>query len=372
MKQIYNSKKDCCGCTACYNSCPKNAISMLADSEGFLYPFIDETLCINCGICKNVCPLIKEDNFKNDKEPTFYVAKHKDTSVLSNSTSGGAFTAISDVILKENGLIYGVDFDDDFNIIHTKATNENERNRMRFSKYAQSTMNSIFKDVKADLISGKKVLFTGTPCQIAGLRSFIGNNIISKNLYTCDLICHSVPSPLIWKEYKSLLEKEHSNNLVEVFFRTKQVDWRRENSNKGFTYKIAGDSNYYTDNRFYQLFFNEMTIMRPSCENCPYTDIHRVSDITIADYWGIEKYDTAWYDTKGVSLISVSTEKGHQLLNEAFNFLHIEERNKIEALTEQNRLTSPVKYPNTRADFWDTYHNYGFEYISNYLKNNYK
>lgn len=372
MIEVYNEKINCCGCSACYNICPKNAISMIDDEEGFSYPVIDENLCIDCGFCQNTCPLLKDDNCKNSQEPEFYVAKHKDIDVLLSSTSGGAFTALSDIILNEGGVIYGVDFDAEFNIIHKRAHTHAQRNSMRFSKYAQSNLNSIFADIKRDLILGKKVLFTGTPCQTAGLKSFIGTGSISSNLYTCDLICHSIPSPLIWSEYRNLLEKEHNSKLEEVYFRTKNVAWCRENSNKGFTYKVQGDDNYYTDDRFYQLFFGEMTIMRPSCEYCPYTDIHRASDITIADYWGIEKYSSEWYDSRGVSVILVSTPKGRELLNKTSSELSFEKRPRSEQLTEQKRLSTPPIYPENRSLFWKDYRKFGFQYISDFLKEKYK
>lgn len=372
MNFVYNDKNSCSGCTDCYNRCPQKAILMVADSDGFKYPTINKQVCNDCGLCSKHCSFVNANALKNTQEPTFYVAKHISSSVLEKSTSGGAFTALSDVVLKENGVIYGADFDKAYNILHKRGTSEKERDAMRVSKYAQSDMADIFKEVRSDLKQGKAVLFTGTPCQTAGLKSYIGTGEISKNLYLCDLICHSIPSPLIWQSYRELLEKEGGKRVSEVYFRSKTTDWSRGNSNRGFVYKLEGEEEYKTDNRFYQLFFGEGWIMRPSCEKCPFTDIHRVSDITIADYWGIEKYSEEWYDKKGVSVIITSTPKGQELLQKAKKGLKLEQRDKSEQVTEQKRLSEPSVFPKTRENSWQEFREKGFEYISDKLKEKYK
>ncbi|MDU1444058.1 MAG: Coenzyme F420 hydrogenase/dehydrogenase, beta subunit C-terminal domain [Clostridium cochlearium] len=368
MKIIFNVKEKCCGCSACYNICPKQAIFMKPDEEGFLYPVIDEVLCVKCGKCTKVCPLITSGNYKRDFIPEFFVAQHKSENVLMESTSGGAFTAISDHILSEGGIIYGAHYDQEFNVIHGRAENVKQRNKMRVSKYVQSNLGDIFQQVKADLINGNIVLFTGTPCQIAGLRGFIGNFSLLKNLYLCDLICYGIPSPRVWDDYKNILEKEYGGKLVDVKFRSKIVEWNRENSNKSFMFKTSNSEAIYSDDRFYKLFFGEKTIMRPSCEACPYTDIHRVSDITIADYWGIEKYAPEWKDPKGVSLIMTNTKKGEELLIKCSDTLKYEKRPKEEALVEQQRLREPVKFAKNRKKFWKDYKKLGLDYLLKQLK----
>lgn len=363
MERVYSTKENCSGCSACYNICPTKAITMKPDEEGFLYPVIDEGLCIDCYSCVNVCPLITEGNNKEKTTPDFYVAKHKSEKVLMNSTSGGAFTAISDVILGLGGVIYGVDYDDEFKVLHRRAENHEGRNRFRISKYVQSNLEDIFTQIKKDLEDGRKVLFTGTPCQAAGLRGFIGDSKLTENLYVCDLICHSIPSPIIWEDYKKLLEKEHGGKLTSVQFRSKIIDWTRENSNKSFLYTTSGSEEIHNDERFYKLFFGLKTITRPSCSECRFTDIHRASDITIADYWGIEKYAPEWMDTKGVSVILVNNEKGADLLEKCSEGLFYEKRAKEESLTEQQRLREPVQFPENRAEFWEDYKKHGFEHI---------
>lgn len=364
MDKVYVDKKHCCGCTACYSICPCKAINMEADKEGFLYPHINQDKCIDCKACVNVCMYNCKVDYKNKGNSLFYVAKHKSHEVLMNSTSGGAFTAISDAILAMNGVIYGVGFDGNYKTLHKRAKNAIERDEFRISKYSQSDMNTIYEQVKSDLQNNIPVLFTGTPCQNAGLKAFIKNNKLRQNLYLCDVICHSIPSPLIWSEYIKLLEKEHGDKISAVQFRSKIVKWSRENSNKSFIYFLKNKrETYYTDERFYKLFFDKQSIMRPSCENCLFTDVKRVSDITIADYWGIEKYSPEWMDSKGVSLIMLNSVKGNELLDKASKDIDFEERESKEAITEQKRLSEPIKFPKDRDEFWNDYNQFGFEYI---------
>ncbi|MHC1745696.1 MAG: Coenzyme F420 hydrogenase/dehydrogenase, beta subunit C-terminal domain [Negativicutes bacterium] len=363
MKSVYLTKEDCCGCSACYNVCAKQAITMKADEEGFLYPEIDQIRCIDCGRCIQICPLIHDGNYKNDHTPRFYVARHKSQEVLRQSTSGGAFTAISDDILRQNGVVYGVDYDAGFHVLHQRAETAEQRDRMRISKYVQSDIGDIYAQIKDDLRNGRMVLFTGTPCQAAGLRGFMNNSPLMDRLYICDLICHSIPSPLIWEEYKLLLEREKGGKLVSVQFRSKKDGWSRGNSNKGFLFSTDKSPAIHEDDRFYQLFFKVGTITRPSCSQCRFTDIHRVSDLTIADYFGIEKYSPEWFDPLGVSLILVNSQKGASLFDQCRQDLHAEERPKEEALNEQKRLSKSSQSPGKRSIFWEEFRRFGFEYV---------
>lgn len=362
MISVFSNREDCCGCGACEQICSQNAIAMSPDEEGFLYPNISQLLCVDCGRCIEICPFAHEGNYKESDIPRFYVARHNSKEVLRLSTSGGAFTAISDVILGQNGVIYGVDYDEDFRILHQRADTSEQRDRMRISKYVQSDMGNTFTQIKADLQDGYKILFTGTPCQAAGLRAVMGNSPLMERLYICDLICHSIPSPLIWEEYKWLLEKENGGKLASVQFRSKRDVWSRANSNRGFLFTTEKSPEVKEDDRFYQLFFKVGAITRPSCSQCRFTDVHRVSDLTIADYWGIEKYSPEWFDPLGVSLILVNSSKGAALLNQCQDLL-VEERPKEESLYEQKRLSEPSQFPEDRSLFWDNYRRFGFEYV---------
>ncbi|WP_338133629.1 Coenzyme F420 hydrogenase/dehydrogenase, beta subunit C-terminal domain [Clostridium tetani] len=367
MESIFSRKENCCGCSACYNTCPKKAISMESDEEGFLYPVIEKSLCVDCGKCIKICPLIQSGNYKHNSIPEFFVARHRSEEVLMRSTSGGAFTAISDEILRQGGVVYGADYDHEFRVMHKRAENEEQRNRMRVSKYVQSNLGDIFQQVKADLTNQKIVLFTGTPCQIAGLRGFIGDSPLVKNLYLCDLICYGIPSPLIWDDYKNILEKEYGGKLVNVKFRSKLIGWSRKKSNESFLFKTSNSESFHHDGRFYQLFFGKKTIIRPSCGECPYTNIHRSSDITIADYWGIEKYALQWMNAKGVSLIMTNTPKGEELLMKCSDTIKYEKRAKEESLAEQQRLSGPIEFPEDRKEFWEQYQKFGLGHLLDQL-----
>lgn len=198
-------KQDCCGCTACSNVCSKNAIKMVADAEGFLYPKINADLCNNCGLCEKVCPIINKVNETVTKQHG-YVVQNKDSKVLKESTSGGAFTAIAEYVIKKGGIVFGAAFDNDFRVIHTSAESVSDLRKFRNSKYVQSDPNDTFRQVRSILKTGRLVCYSGTPCQIEGLKSFLINDY--ENLITIDVVCHAAPSPLIWEKYKSLFTDE--------------------------------------------------------------------------------------------------------------------------------------------------------------------
>lgn len=221
MIKIENPE-DCCGCTACASICAHNAISMKPDALGFLYPVVDENKCINCGLCEKVCQFnVNYDTSLNLSQPDVYGARHKDMKEVETSRSGAAFIALSDWILKHGGAIYGAGYVDHFRVVHKRATNKEERDEFKGSKYVQSDLNGVFKQVKQDLKNGMIVLFSGTPCQTAGLSSFIGKKL-RENLYLVDIVCHGVPSPYIWRDYLNYLEEKQGDEIVWVDFRDKQ------------------------------------------------------------------------------------------------------------------------------------------------------
>lgn len=223
MIQI-TDKSQCCGCTACASICAHDAITMQPDALGFLYPVVDKDKCVDCGLCEKVCAFNDHyDTSLNLPQPDAYAARHKDITKLRYSRSGAAFVAFSDYILGKGGVIYGAGYKGHFVVVHKRATTREERDAFRGSKYVQSDMTGVFRNVKNDLKAGKLVLFSGTPCQTAGLKSYIGNQL-SQNLILIDIICHSVPAPQIWKDYLAYVERKCKSRVVSLEFRDKSIE----------------------------------------------------------------------------------------------------------------------------------------------------
>lgn len=358
---IFGEKNLCCGCTACCNACPKNAITMKADEKGFYYPSVDEELCVNCGICKNVCDFQKsrqEEHIDLDDNKVFAV-KHKDFSERISSRSGGAFMAFCDYILERNGVIYGAAFDENLKVKHIRAENKSQVNRLKGSKYVQSDMGNTFSMVKNDLKGGKYVLFSGTPCQTAGLKSFL-KKIDTEKLIICDIVCHGAPSPLFYEDYLKYLEKKCGSAVTEFNFRDKFFGWAPHI--ESYVTKKKYFSNIYTD-----LFYKHI-MFRPSCEKCRYTNFNRPSDITLADFWGIDKAVSGFNDNKGVSLIIVNTKKGQRIIEEVNSKLEIRESNKDDCL--QPNLQHPTVFSRKTDEFWKDYNSGGIEFVMNKYGNN--
>lgn len=348
---------DCCGCSACASICSHNAITMKPDLLGFLYPEVDLLKCTNCGLCEKICAFNKYyDTSSNFNEPFAYAARHKDINEIETSRSGAAFVAISDYILEHNGVIYGVGFSDNFKVIHKRATTKEERNEFKGSKYVQSDINSIFIQVKNDLKNGLWVLFSGTPCQTAGLNSFIGEKLRDK-LILIDIVCHGVPSPYIWRDYLIFIEHKYKDKITCVDFRNKKLfGWSAHY--ESFKLHNAGIK---TSNSF-AFLFNKNIILRKSCEVCPYTNLKRPSDITIADFWGWEKVVPDFnYDNNGVSLILINTQKGMNI------FKFIQNKMNLKAVDINNCLQYNLKSPtiaNPKRDTFELdYKRKGFKYI---------
>lgn len=358
MMLLYERKEECCGCTACMSICPKEAITMIADEEGFLYPGINQELCIECDLCKLVCPF--GDNYRtsgNYDQPLVYAAKHRDDDVRMNSSSGGMFTAISDYILDIDGVIYGAAFDDNFVVRHQKAGTAQERNKFRGSKYVQSNLVGVFGDIKNELKKGRTVLFTGTPCQNAGLRSYLNKNYF--NLYLCDIVCHGTPSPLLWQEHISFLEKRGKSRIIQYLFRFKEAGWRGYNL---YTLYDNGKSKLNTpDVMTYANIFRSDLALRPACHNCKFCNFFRPSDITIGDFWGIEKRMPDFDDNIGTSLVLINSSKGQELFNKISKDLYCRESNTTDCL--QHNLHTPSQPSPLRDKFWKDYKSKGFEYV---------
>lgn len=350
---------DCCGCSACASICNNKAISMVPDGLGFLYPKVDKEKCTDCGLCEKVCSF--NDNYDTSLNlPSLiaYGVRHKNVEEVCYSRSGAAFVAISDYVLEKGGVVYGAVFDDEFRVIHKRATNKEQRNEFRGSKYVQSDLNSTLIQVKEDLKSGKDVLFSGTPCQTSAVNSFVGKNL-KKNLILVDIVCHGTPSPYIWRDYLKYIEKEEGLKIIKANFRDKKLfGWAAHR--ESFTFENKQTKSY----RIFTKLFYQHIMFRDSCGSCHFCNLRRPSDLTLADFWGWEKQSPSFNsDDKGVSLLFVNTEKGELIFNKIKRDL-ICVNASPDAYLQHNMQKPSIIHP-MRSKFAKDYCSKGFEYILN-------
>lgn len=344
--QIEN-KTNCTGCGACYNVCPVNAITMQGDTYGFYKPVIDKSKCTNCGLCEKICPL---DNYKSkNNEPKAFALINKDQTTRLKCASGAAFAAFAKLILEQNGITYGVIWNDDIVAVHSRAENIEQLERMYSSKYVQANTLDTFKQVKTDLENGKLILYSGTPCQITGLKSYLKQDY--ENLVTIDLICHGVPSPLILEKYKQeFLKNKPDEKIININFRSKKRGW-------GAFYTLIINTNkkeYCIDglNSSYLKAFSNLSL-NTSCVNCQFNKIPRVADITIGDFWGVDEYDESLNDKKGLSIILINNEKGQNLLNKIQTSCKLQEVPLEVAIKRNPNIYSSSKAHKNREEFLD-------------------
>ena len=361
--KIFNNKSECCGCMACVDSCPKNAIKVKYDYQGFLYPRIDQKLCVECGKCKTVCAFQNgmSDNMSCEKE--VYACKHKNDDERKNSSSGGIYTAISDYILKSGGVVYGAAYESKNKVVHIRCTTEEQRNLTRGSKYVQSDMQGVYGKIKEDLADGKKVLFTGTPCQCAQVKKLMRN---FENLYLVDIICHGVPSPRIFEEHISYIEKESKKQVKEFLFRAKSDVRIGKNQ---YSSVIFDDQSKDTSSAYIQVFFNifnENKILRPGCFRCKYANKNRMGDVTIGDFWGVEKVFPEFDDRNGISAVIANTQKGKELLKEIAQNIETIETDYDTVSKHNPNLLRPSKVPDRNWIFWSMYLFGGYKKLIHY------
>lgn len=302
-------ENECTGCGACFNKCPVPAIQMVENSEGFLFPHINESTCIHCGQCLAVCPVHKVE-YQNLNEPECYAACAND-DIRMDSSSGGIFTLAAQYILDQNGYVCGAAYTDNFEKVeHILISDESELSCLRGSKYVQSDMGQNYRKIQEILKDGKLVLFTGCPCQVAGLYKFLGHEY--DNLFTIDLVCHGVPSPKVFRRFVQQRKKEYGP-IKYLSFRDKRAyGWTVStliNFDNGETYK-----KYRTDSSYMKSFL-ELMSLRKSCGNCPFAHIPRMGDLTIADFWNIDKYNKEYDDKKGTSMVLINNERGRHLFD---------------------------------------------------------
>ena len=348
----------CTGCFACSAICPKGAIKQTC-KKGCYYPVIDEYLCVNCGLCSKVCEGAK-------KNPLFgarnYIGLYCGSDeIRKESTSGGAFSMIAMRYLQSDGVVYGAAFSEDFSVKHIRCTDYNTLQRIRKSKYVQSDVSDVYEQITGDLLSGKDVLFSGMACQCSGLKSYLQTKgIDDTGVLYIDLICHGVPSPVIWKEYINYRAEERHKNIKNIVFRDKTKSW------KDFKLLVEyedGKIRTFRQNEDYWLvlFFHNL-ILRESCYTCRYARAERVGDITLGDYWGVWEFSPEMYDDNGTSMILVNTEKGKAYVDgilESAKYVYL---NKEQAIKHQNNLKHPSAKDKRSDGFWADYSEKGMEY----------
>lgn len=344
-------KSKCTGCTACANSCPQKCITMIQDEEGFYYPKINIERCIDCGLCDKICENTNEFDAANDVN--FFVARDKRIDVLRNSTSGGVYTSMMEYVLTNGGVVYGVILDENKIVKFVRVDDINNANFKKIpgSKYVKSMIHDIFNKVKNDLNLGKKVLFSGTPCQVAGLISFLRKKY--ENLITVDLVCHGTPSPLLWEKYVNFMEYRYSSEIVDVKFRNKTYGYHHGT----MMIKFKNGKIYYGSARtdlFLKCFFSDLC-SRPSCYDCKYKRINRLSDITIFDSWHASEINNKIIDDdKGYTNVITQNYKGYLFLKELDDKLDLYESDLHKGVELDGiMINNSVKWTKDRQVFFN-------------------
>lgn len=312
MIQIHN-KVDCCGCNACGDICGKNAITFKTDNEGFWYPHVDRNLCVDCGLCDKVCPIQnKANHVKRYTEPIVFAAYTKDEVIRLDSTSGGIHSMLALKMYENNAYVGGAVYNPDHTVSQIVDDNPERLSDIRSSKYLQSNAEGVYKDIRSLLIKGKNVFFCGCPCQIHALYNYLGKNY--DNLVTCDFICRGVNSPKVFLKYMEMLEKQFGSCATEIKFKNKKWGWHNFSLRVNFK-----NGKEYCKDRYHDLFFigylQAGNFTRPSCYECHFKGFPQKADITLADFWGIEKIDPSMDQDKGTSLVMVNSDKGKELFD---------------------------------------------------------
>ena len=345
-------KNHCCGCGACSQVCPKNAITMKPNLQGFLYPSVDRKKCIQCGKCIHYCSFNRNEKKETiSAYPSFYALKHNDENVRLNSRSGGAFTALTNRILEENGVVYGCDLINNRVVKHVRVETKSDRDRLRSSKYIQSDITNLFKQIKEDLIAEKKVIFVGTACQVAAVKSYL-RSVNTQNLLLIDIVCHGVGSPVFWNDYLNNVEKKFNKKIKKAEFRNKRDLWWKANI----------ETFYFTDEQYngelFKKYYVSHLIMRNDCASCPYKSMSRTGDITLGDCWGISDAYPEFDDNKGVSLVLINNEKGETFFDQISNISLI--KVDFSKLVQQSPLFCNWILPAKYKSFWRYYKNHNF------------
>lgn len=347
---------NCTGCQLCHDICPVNAIEFVENEKGFKYPKIKDN-CINCGLCKKNCPV--NNVLNNHFNQVYYACWNKDDVQRNESSSGGVFYLLAEYILNQGGIVVGVSWTSKSTVHHIVIDNIDKLYLLQKSKYVQSNTKGIFKYVKKALVNGKKVLFSGTPCQVAALKMYLNNDQL-KNIILIDVICHGVPNERVLRDYLDYLSDYNGKSVRNVDFRYKKKKW------KLFKVKVTfedGTTNYYdTDKDSYFILFNKNYILRDSCYHCKYAQMERYSDITLGDFWNyfplnfkMRKYQN------GISCVTLNSERGVSLFNKIKHNLLYEERNILDVKNSNYTLTNSFDKNKNYDIFWEKYIKYGYK-----------
>ena len=369
MIRLYENNDECCACGACLNVCPKNAISMKENKYGFLFPEIDSKLCIDCHMCKKVCA------FQNITETNIplstWAAVSKDKERLKNSASGGIFYTLANEVIRQGGCAVGAAFDDGFNVRHIIADDAESLRKLQGSKYTQSNTGHIYREIKKRLKNNEMILFSGCACQVAGLKAFLGKEY--DNLITVDLICHGVPSNASFKDYLKVLENKKNVSIKDFSFRDKKYGWG-ENGTAFTSHGKRIKALYYSSSYIY--YFLQGFINRDNCCKCKYAGSNRPGDITIGDFWGIEREHPEYIGksgidiSSGVSVIIANTRKGLDTVEKYRGVLELYESSFEKASHENEQLNHPIEDKPERKEILELYAESGWEAVDKRFNKN--
>ena len=344
----------CTGCGACASGCPKDAITMERDKEGFAYPAVDLDACVHCGHCTAVCPAL--ETRQPGPLPAVFAAWSRNDEVRKDSTSGGVFSVLAEYILESGGVVYGAAFDDKQHLRHTPCFRKEDLWRLRGAKYVQSDLDETYREVKKALET-RQVLFVGTPCQVDGLYHYLGGR--PENLTTCDLVCHGVPSPGVWEDMARSIQRRKGKGLQAVRFRNKVTGWKDSHFTTVFDDGTVDSAPLFATE--YGRAFGRALFLRPSCYHCAYTSMTRVGDFTLGDFWGLKPDELPEQQEKGVSLLLVNTPHGSHLFDQLP--LSRQAFTAERAIAGNPRLASPIGQPADRAAFFAAYALEPFEQV---------
>lgn len=365
--------KDCCGCSACAERCPRCCITMQPDEEGFVYPKVNQNECINCNLCDSVCPIINENI--SDKPISVIAAKNMEDDIRKQSSSGGVFTALAEKVIREGGVVFGVCFDEYWQVIHSYTETSDGLTAFRGSKYVQSNMGNCYRYAEQFLKDGRTVLFSGTPCQIAGLKSFLRKEY--ENLLTVDIICHGVPSPLVWSRYvetlrpkdeageNSVSSLKNKSVITDLFFRDKRAGWRKygfsawcgatggsdENTVFPSEHKKRIKYEILQQNVFMRGFLQHL-YLRPSCHSCKFRNFKSKSDLTLGDFWGVKNVCPEFDDDMGVSIVIEKNNRMTSYLENNIISITIPENSYGKAFKGNTPLFRDSEPNDKRNIFW--------------------